>query len=155
DCGHVWTVDQEAGVLRHRAHWHPAGERLMLCAWSAETVVLHPGVGMAGRIWSEARNLWIRNLRGEIDAVRSATAEELGLRSAMGAPILLGRDVLGVLTFFSRREKEPDESHAALLSSLGSQIGQFIERRRAEADLRTAHTELEARIVRRTRQLEE
>jgi len=155
DCGHVWTVDQEAGVLRHRAHWHPARDRLMLCARSAETVVFHPGVGMAGRIWSEARSVWIRSLQAPSDLVRAATAEELGLRSAMGAPILLGRDVLGVLTFFSRREKEPDDSHQQLLSSLGSQIGQFLERRHAEAELRTAHAELEARIVRRTRQLEE
>lgn len=154
DCGHVWTVDQDAGVLRHRAHWHPARDRLMLCARSAETVVFHPGVGMAGRIWSEARSLWIRSLQAPADLVRAATAEELGLRSAMGAPIL-GREVLGVLTLFSRRQKEPDESHQALLSSLGSQMGQFMERRNAEADLRAAHGELEARIARRTQQLEQ
>ena len=156
DCGHVWTVDQEAGVLRHRAHWHPPGDRLMLCARSAETVVFHPGVGMAGRIWSEARSIWVRSLStgDPTDVVRAATAEELGLRSAMGAPILVGRDVYGVLTFFSRREKDPDESHQALLASLGSQIGQFVERRNAEAGLRAAHADLEARIERRTVQLQ-
>jgi signal transduction histidine kinase len=153
DCGHVWTVDQEAGVLRHRAHWHPPGDRLMLCARSAETVVFHPGVGMAGRIWSEATSIWVRSLRAPSDVVRAASAEELGLRSAMGAPITVGRDVYGVLTFFSRREKDPDGSHQALLSSLGSQIGQFVERRSAEAGLRTAHADLEARIERRTEQL--
>jgi signal transduction histidine kinase len=155
DCGHVWTVDHEAGVLRHRAHWHPARDRLMLCAHSAETVVFHPGAGMAGRIWSEGRSLWIRDLRGPSDLVRAATAEELGLRSAMGAPIVLGRGVHGVLTFFSRRQKDPDESHQALLSAIGSQIGQFMERRHAETDLRAAHGELEARIGRRTQQLQD
>jgi signal transduction histidine kinase len=155
ECGHVWTVDHEAGVLRHCAHWHPARDRLLLCARSAETVVFHPGVGMAGRIWSEGRSVWIRSLQASNDLVRAATAEELGLRSAMGAPIVLGRGVHGVLTFFSRRQKDPDESHQAFLAALGSQIGQFMERRHAEADLRTAHGELEARITRRTQQLQD
>jgi len=155
DCGHVWTVDHEAGVLRHRAHWHPVRDRLMLCARSAETVVFHPGVGLAGRIWSEGQSLWLQDLQEPGDLVRAATAEDLGLRSAMGAPILLGRGVHGVLTFFSRRQKEPDESHQALVSSIGSQIGQFMERSHAEADLRSAHGELEARIARRTQQLQD
>ena len=153
DCGHVWTVDHEAGVLRHRAHWHGSGDRLQLCARSAESITFHPGVGMAGRIWSEGRSIWIRNLTASADLVRAETASELGLRSAMGAPILLGREVLGVLTFFNRRLREPDAAHQQLLGALGSQMGQFMERCRAEDDLRAAHADLEVRIERRTQQL--
>jgi signal transduction histidine kinase len=153
DCGHVWTVDHEAGVLRHRAHWHGTGDRLQRCADSAEPVTFHPGVGMAGRIWSEGRSIWMRDLQATGELVRAETASELGLRSAMGAPILLGPEVLGVLTFFSRRRREPDAAHQQLLAALGSQMGQFMERRRAESELRAAHADLEVRIERRTQQL--
>ena len=153
DCAHVWTVDHEAGVLRHGAHWHAPGDRLMLCARSAESMTFHPGVGLAGRIWSEGRSIWIRSLQASYDLVRAETAAELGLKSGMGAPILLGQEVHGVLTFFSRKTREPDASHQQLLTALGSQMGQFMERRRAESDLRAAHADLEARIERRTRQL--
>lgn len=155
DCGHVWKVDHEAGVLRHAAHWHQHDDRLMLCARAAEGVTFHPGVGMAGRIWSEGKGDWIRNLQSTNDLVRAETAAVPGLKSAMGAPILLGHEVHGVLVFFSRRTREEDASHLMLLAALGSQMGQFMERRRAEADLRSAHSDLEARIERRTRQLSE
>ena len=45
--------------------------------------------------------------------------------------------VLGVLEFFSREIRRPDEELLALLATVGSQIGQFIERKRAEEELRT------------------
>ena len=153
DCGHLWTVDHEAGVLRHSAHWHDPGDRRMLCARSAASLTFHPGVGLAGRVWSDGKGVWVRSLQTSPDVIRADTAVGLGLRSAMGTPILLGQEVLGVLTFFSRRTREPDASHLQLLSALGSQVGQFMERRRAETELRAAHSQLEARIERRTQQL--
>jgi PAS domain S-box-containing protein len=51
---------------------------------------------------------------------------------------LLDAEALGVAEFFSRAARERDEEQLATLSVIGSQIGQFIKRRRAEAALRAS-----------------
>src|SRR5215510_12099515 len=63
-------------------------------------------------------------------------------RAAFGVPILLGSEVLGVMEFFSHDIREPDEELLNLMATLGSQIGQFIERKRAEDALYHAQMEL-------------
>jgi signal transduction histidine kinase/DNA-binding response OmpR family regulator len=52
--------------------------------------------------------------------------------------------VLGVLEFFSHQIRQPDTKLLKLLSAIGSQIGQFIERTEAEAALRLYAGELES-----------
>jgi len=47
---------------------------------------------------------------------------------------------LGIIEFFSRRIREPDEQEVATLAAIGSQIGQFIRRRRAEHAFRRARS---------------
>ena len=56
--------------------------------------------------------------------------------AALGFPIVLNRDVLGVMEFFSQRFGNGPEVVLQVMSSIGSQIGQFMERKRAEAALR-------------------
>jgi signal transduction histidine kinase len=153
DCGNVWSVDVATNTLVHHAEWHRLGDRLGEFAETASRVTFGPGVGLAGRVWSESRPLWIPNLAEEANFVRAGPARELGLRSAMGFPIFLDRDVHGVMTFLSRKALEPDEPLLQMMTTLGSQIGQFIERRKAECDLRRAHAELEDRITLRTEQI--
>jgi C4-dicarboxylate-specific signal transduction histidine kinase len=50
--------------------------------------------------------------------------------------------VLGVIEFFSREIRQPDQDLLATLATIGSQIGQFIERKRAEEALLRAQSEL-------------
>ena len=57
--------------------------------------------------------------------------------------------------FFSRKIRQPDEKLLEMFAGIGAQIGQFIERRRAEADLRALNLELETRVHDRTRELGE
>src|SRR5262249_35736047 len=69
---------------------------------------------------------------------RAPLAREVGLHGAFGFPIRLGADVLGVIEFFSHKIREPDAELLEMFSAIGSQLGQFIERRRAEAALRAS-----------------
>jgi signal transduction histidine kinase len=153
DCGNVWTADSGTGTLRHAAGWHRPGGALDRFERTAAEVSFPPGVGMAGRVWAESRPIWVPDIASEANIVRAQVASDLGLRSGVGFPILLGREVYGVMTFFSRRVQAPDEELLQTMAGLGSQIGQFIQRRRAEEDLRLAHADLEIRIARRTEQL--
>ena len=68
---------------------------------------------------------------------RAPIAAREGLHAAFAFPILLGGDVLGVIEFFSHEIRQPDQELLDMMATLGSQIGQFIERKRAEDALRT------------------
>ena len=70
--------------------------------------------------------------------LRASAAARAGLHGGVIFPILLDTEALGVVEFFSRAAREPDAEQLATLSAIGSQIGQFIKRRRAEAALRAS-----------------
>ena len=63
---------------------------------------------------------------------RAQSATRGGLHSCLGFPIAVGGSVVGVMEFFSREIREPDQKLLEMLGALGSQIGQFVERKRAE-----------------------
>ena len=56
--------------------------------------------------------------------------------AAAAFPILLGGEVEGVLEFFSREVRQPDDHILALMAAIGSQVGHLIERRQLEEQLR-------------------
>jgi PAS domain S-box-containing protein len=67
---------------------------------------------------------------------RAAVAAQLGLHGAFGFPIVFGGAVTGVIEFFSRDTREPDDDLLRMFTVIGSQAGQFIARKDAEARLR-------------------
>jgi len=64
------------------------------------------------------------------------------VHAAFAVPILLGGDVLGVIEFFSHEIRQPERDLLNMMAIIGSQIGQFIERKQAEEALRHAQAEL-------------
>jgi GAF domain-containing protein len=72
--------------------------------------------------------------------VESAAKE--GLRAAFAFPITYKSDVLGVIEFFSREVRYADPELVQMMTTVGGQVGQFIERTRAEDALRHAREKL-------------
>src|SRR5208337_5408594 len=94
------------------------------------------GVGLLGRIWVDPRPALVPDIGRDPNFPQAPIAAEEGLHAAFGFPILLGEDVLGVMEFFSREILQPDADLLQMLGSVGSQIGQFLERQRvAIADI--------------------
>src|SRR5262249_3983071 len=76
--------------------------------------------------------------------VRSQESGDGGRGASKGAPSPTpGQDlVTGVLSFFSRAMRQPDDDLQPIFTALGSQIGQFLARRRAEEALRLSRSRL-------------
>ena len=66
---------------------------------------------------------------------RAALADRAGLHAAFGFPVVGRTAFVGVMEFFSREIREPDEQLLTMLATVGSQIGLFVERKRAEEEL--------------------
>ena len=85
-----------------------------------------PGVGLPGRVWVTAEPLWIVNLAEDQNFPRADVALREGLHCGFGFPVLLGREVIGVLEFFKRQESNPDPELLQSMSLMGGRIGQLI-----------------------------
>ena len=135
--GALWHVDAAAGVLRCVALWSPPKASFPKFAAISRRTTFGRGIGLPGRVWENGKPAWIPDVVKDPNFPRAPIAAREGLRAAFGFPILLGAEVLGVLEFFSRKSRRPDEELLELFATAGSQIGQFVERRRAEDELKT------------------
>ena len=133
--GALWSVEQESGLLRFVASWHVGGGSISKFEVITRELKFAPGIGMPGRVWESAKPAWIPDVLHDPNFPRAPAAAEVGLHASLGFPILLGDEVLGVMEFFSHEIREPDHELLDMLGALGSQIGQFIERKRAEETL--------------------
>jgi PAS domain S-box-containing protein len=141
--GAVWRVDPAAKVLRCVEIWHrPEAKFPEFEALSRQTT-FSKGSGLPGRVWSNGIAVWIQDVQQDTNFPRAAAATREGLRAAVGFPIVLAQQVLGVIEFFSREIRQPDQELLRLIAAVGSQIGLFIERKRAEEELQRYSRELE------------
>jgi PAS domain S-box-containing protein len=131
----IWTVDREAHTLRCVDVWHPPGVQFPEFERVSRETRFPPGIGLPGRVWSSGQPAWIPDVVQDYNFPRAPCAAKEGLRGAFGFPILLKGEVLGVMEFFSREIRQPDEELLRMMGTIGSQIGQFIERRKAEEEL--------------------
>ena len=142
DVGALWRVDQEAGVLRCVEVWHKPSKEVPEFESASRQKTFLAGVGLPGKVWLSRKPRYISDLVREANFQRTPVAARERLHAAFGFPILLGGEVLGVIEFFSREIGQPDQELLATLATIGSQIGQFIERKRAEEALLRAQSEL-------------
>jgi signal transduction histidine kinase len=142
DVGTLWSIDREAGVLRCVEVWHDESIAVPQFEAICRQHTFMSGVGLPGRVWSSHEPAYIPDVVHDTNFPRASIAAREGLHAAFGFPILLGADVLGVIEFFSHEIRQPDQELLDMMATLGSQIGQFIERKRAEEAFRTAQIEL-------------
>jgi PAS domain S-box-containing protein len=96
------------------------------------------GEGLPGRVLASGEPAWIVEFAGHTDFPRARRAALAGVQSAVCFPIRSARKILGAIEFFTSERREPDRELLETMASLGSQIGQLLERRRAEALAQTA-----------------
>jgi PAS domain S-box-containing protein len=133
--GVLWSVDHHEGSLRCVDLWHSPAIDVGDFECACVTTPFAKGTGLPGRIWESGKPAWIPNLKKDRNFPRGPFAERSGLRAGFGFPILLGEEVIGVIEFFSQEIRQPDRELLEMIGSVGSQIGQFQERKRAEEKL--------------------
>jgi PAS domain S-box-containing protein len=143
EAGAFWRLDGAAGLLRcATAYQDPLANLAKLP--DCGSVICRPGQGLPGSVWSTGKPAWVEDVGRTPGCPCLALAEPVGLHGAFAFPILQGAEVCGVLTFFSSRPKKRDEQLLSILSMIGNQLGQFMERKRGEEMLQRAKEEAEA-----------
>jgi PAS domain S-box-containing protein len=133
--GALWTVDHAAGLLRCTEIWTSPAASFPEFDKSSRNATFARGIGLPGRVWASGEPAWIPDVVTDSNFPRAAVAAREGLHAAFGFPVLLRGEVLSVMEFFSREVRAPDEALLSMLRTVGSQIGMFIDRRRAQEEL--------------------
>jgi PAS domain S-box-containing protein len=144
DVGDIWQLDERGEVASCLDVWQREDVDAADFVDLSRRITFGRGEGLPGRVWASGRPCWIVDVANEANFARAAAAGKAGLRGAFGFPIQCGNELLGVVEFFSRESRQPDETSMQLFGSLGSQIGQFAVRKRAEESLATERILLRA-----------
>jgi PAS domain S-box-containing protein len=142
EVGVLWRVDTQAGVLRCVEVWH--GKLIKVPQFDAisRQRTFMPGIGLPGRLWSSREPAYIPDVVDDANFPRASVARSEGLHAAFGFPIMLGGEVVGAMEFFVRERRQSEHELLSVMAILGSQIGQFIEGKRAEEKLRRSQADL-------------
>lgn len=134
EVANYWLIDAAAGVIRSNSSWRAPGIETGL----SDPRTFTRGQGLPGRTWKGGRASWIEDITLESleRFPRLTTARQEGFRTAIAFPIVLQGKPFGVIEVFLRAELKQDDELIEVLNLVGSQIGHFIERRRAERLLR-------------------
>jgi len=133
--GVLWRVEPESDRLVCVDLWHTVDVSIGEFERTCRELTFEKGSGVPGRIWATGEPVWIPNVLSDKNFPRSAVAATAGLHSAFGFPILVGKEVIGTVEFFNREIRQPDPELLRMMASIGGQIGQFQERKRAEGEL--------------------
>ena len=142
-CGTHWKWNETEELLRCSEAWHvdaaavaefadAARERPNEAPAWLDAAPGTPSGGVVRRVWFSGAPVWFPDVLQQPDFRRGPMAAKAGLRSAFGFPILAGTRPFGVMEFYSREIEQPDEALLQMVRAIGSQIGQFIQRKRAE-----------------------
>jgi len=134
--GVLWRIDREAGVLRCAELWRTPFLEAAQFEAVTRTSTFPPGIGLPGRVWASGAPAYIPDVIHDQNFPRADIAAREGLQGGFAFPILLGREVLGVIEFFSRDVWQRDDDLLVVMATIGSQIGQFTKRAAAVNELR-------------------
>lgn len=145
--GNMWVVRRDANVLTCLTVWHAASITVDRFEAVSKSEQFAPGVGLPGLVWTSSKPFWIRDVASAGNFLRAQIAVGEGLHAAVAFPILSEGRVLGVMEFFSDEIRERDDALMEMLTSIGSQLGQFMDRKQAEQALSQREEQLRLAVA--------
>ncbi|MFQ5542954.1 MAG: EAL domain-containing protein [Nitrospiria bacterium] len=140
--GHVYLMSPADGTelystdiwhLENPTHFQPFRD-------ITEQTRFASGIGLPGRVLSEKKLCWVRYEGVDTALPRSKHLVETGVKVGFAFPVWIGKEIVGVLEFFSTDGMELDDPLSEVISQIGTLLGRVVERKRAEERLQfSAH----------------
>ena len=129
-----WEVDPLRESMNFVTSWKRPGRDTTAYEATAPLASYRRGEGLAGQVWEIGAPVSMADLAAD-ESPRSVAAVAAGLRGIVGFPVRSGRRVVGMISLHSWAPRELSEGLVAVMNDVGSQIGEFVERKRAEVAL--------------------
>jgi PAS domain S-box-containing protein len=149
DIGEFWlpAITSESSQLQCLEVWFKPHLKVAEFGEITKQTVFSLGEGLPGKVWQTKDAVWSNNLIDDANFNRSQLAVNAGITTAVAFPINHENEILGVMTFFSRQRQEPDEQLLQTMLTIGNQIGQFMQREKAELALRYEQQQTERLLL--------
>jgi PAS domain S-box-containing protein len=130
--GSLWLWDDDQGALVCRAFWSapdvdPGGFEA-----AKRSLTFKPGQGKPGRAWQEQHPVVTADVAADETFMPRAAALESGVRSALAFPAIGPDGPVAVLSFYGLESRAPSASLVRTVTAIGSDLGRFLHRRRAD-----------------------
>jgi PAS domain S-box-containing protein len=129
-----WSVDRRGQALHCEGVWHSGTPGLDGFADATRALTVARGDGLPGRVWAQDAAIWIENVQRERGLSRRNAAARARLQSAVCVPVRCDGELVGALELFSSQTRRRERDLLDMLEATASQLGQFVERKRAEAE---------------------
>jgi len=139
ECGRYFFVDEKADVLRFGEAWGVPGPAVERFLAKSRTLTYRRGEGLSGCVWQASEPLWVSDVSRDPRASGSSPAAMAGGSLQGGSfvfPVMSEGRTIGVLSFSSGDVCGPDQRLLQAVGVIGSQVGQFLQRKGSEEELR-------------------
>ena len=143
ECGRYFRWDEKTGSLRFADAWGISDDVVQQFLAKSHELSYAPGVSLAGKVWRSRQPLWASDLTRDTQVDQAVLARGMGMRGAFVFPVISEGKAIGVLAFNSREIREPEDRLMQAISVIGSQIGQFLQRKQQEEELRRFRTAMD------------
>ena len=138
EAGVIWEAKPDAQRLTCIDVWHVPEIDIGDFEAATRAMMIAPGEGVPGWVWERGAPVWIVDVARDEEFRRRDAAAAGGLHAALAFPVFSGTQVSGVIECFSCKPRERNDMLLQMMAANGSQIGQFVDRKRSEEELAKA-----------------
>ncbi|HLZ94182.1 MAG TPA: ATP-binding protein [Candidatus Dormibacteraeota bacterium] len=155
DAVQFWAVDSDRDALHLRYSWHRDDPAFEEFDHACRELWVPPGQGVLGRVRQSGVAAATSNITPISEPSLTLPARKASLATLVAGPVVASGDVIGVIALLARASLKEEDDVITMLTTAGSEIGQFIQRdetlqalRRSEADHRAIFERAPIGIVR-------
>ena len=135
--GHLYLKDDYYQNLMPTRVWHfDDPERYKTLKEVTEDTTFVIGQGLPGRVMRTGRPEWVKDVYADPNFPRAEKSDKLGIKSALACPIIIRKQVVGVIEFFTPCIQEVDADSMELVEQVGIQVARVLERNKSEEILK-------------------
>lgn len=146
--GEAWIPNSNSQTLEYSPAWYSNqnSQNVEKFRKFSEEFTFAPATGLPGRVWSSKQPEWIQDVSSEPETVflRKQLASVVGFKTGLGIPIINSDRVLAVLVFFIFESREEEKRLVEIVSTVATQLGSLMQRKRMEEALREGEERLQA-----------
>jgi PAS domain S-box-containing protein len=111
---HIWS-----GIQERRFHAFRTASEVSGFSVAAD---------LPAKVITSARPIWVRDVSNDPHFARQSVAQQAGIKSAFAFPVLSGSEVIAVLEFFALDHFDRDDALLEIMTLVGNQLGQVVDR---------------------------
>ena len=126
--GALWLMTPERQRLSCAVVWRSPWADLTALEESSRRSTYPPGVGLVGQLWQHREAMWVTDVLAERISDPHRPLDEVGevVHGWFGFPVRAGDDIVGIVEFFSRQSRQPDEELLEMTEELSRLIGRHL-----------------------------